>query len=129
MTGVRVGVDIGGTKMLGVRLGADGFPEAEIRVETPGDGRRAVEVVGQVIAALAPGSTGGGSAGGEPAAIGVGIPGLVDGRDVLRFSPHLPDLVGLGLAEHLLAAHPGARTWFGNDATAAGWAEHCLGAA
>ncbi len=117
-------MDIGGTKMLGVRLGPDAFPEAEMKVGTPGDGRRAVEVVGRVVAALTPSS--GGS---EPASVGVGIPGLVDSHDVLRFSPHLPDLVGLGLADHLLAEHPRARTWFGNDATAAGWAEHRLGAA
>ncbi|MGI8753427.1 MAG: ROK family protein [Acidimicrobiales bacterium] len=137
MTGARVGVDIGGTKMLGVRLGPDDLPEAELKVGTPGDGRQAVQVVGEVVAALTPSPVGGRSAGGRsagrpstgPTSIGVGIPGLVDGHDVLRFSPHLPDLVGLGLAEHLLAAHPGARTWFGNDATAAGWAEHRLGAA
>lgn len=114
-----VGVDIGGTKILGVRLGPDQLPEAQVKVETPAEGRRAVQVIGQVIAALDD----------KPAAIGVGIPGLVDDHDVLRFSPHLPDLVGLGLADHLLAEHPGARTWFGNDATAAGWAEHRLGAA
>ncbi|MDQ6784568.1 MAG: ROK family protein [Actinomycetota bacterium] len=122
--GPLIGIDIGGTKVLGVRLGPDHLPEAELKVPTPGDGRRAVEVVGRIIAELARDATGTG-----PAAIGVGVPGLVDSHDVLRFSPHLPDLVGLGLAEHLLAAHPRARTWFGNDATAAGWAEHRLGAA
>lgn len=119
LAGPIIGVDIGGTKVLGVRLGADLFPEAEVKVATPADGRRAVEVVGQVIARLAH----------EPGAVGVGVPGLVDDGDVLRFSPHLPDLVGLALAEHFLASYPRAQTWFGNDATAAGWAEHRVGAA
>ncbi|MDQ6839138.1 MAG: ROK family protein [Actinomycetota bacterium] len=129
MRGPTIGVDIGGTKILGVRLGPDHLPEAQVKVSTPGDGRRAVEVVGQVIAALAVVPAVSGADDTAPSAVGVGIPGLVDGHDVLRFSPHLPDLVGFGLSEHLLVEHAGARRWFGNDATAAGWAEHLLGAA
>jgi glucokinase len=101
-----------------VRLGADGHPEAERRAATPAAGPEVIEAVAGVVADLAP----------APAAIGVGIPGLVDPGGVLRFSPHLPGLVGVSMYAGLAAAFPGAATWFGNDATAAAWAEHDRGA-
>ncbi|MGH9054411.1 MAG: ROK family protein, partial [Acidimicrobiales bacterium] len=63
------------------------------------------------------------------AAVGVGAPALVDGAGVVRFSPHLPGLVGTELTAGLRSALPGARLWVGNDATAACWAEHDRGAA
>jgi glucokinase len=56
------------------------------------------------------------------------VPGLVGRDGILEFSPHLAGLVGVPLAEHLAAAAPGADLWVGNDATAAGWAEHRHGA-
>jgi glucokinase len=114
-----VGIDIGGTKLLGVRLGGGGVVEAEVRAATPTDGPDVVERILEVTAELA---------GTNPSAIGVGIPGLVDSDGMLRFSPHLPGLVGAPVARRLLAEHPGARLWVGNDATAAAWAEYVLGA-
>jgi glucokinase len=118
--GPVVGVDIGGTKVLAVRLGPGATVEAEVKVATPQRGDEVVERIAEVVGAVAgPGPT--------PAAIGVGIPGLVDASGVLRFSPHLPGLVGVPLAERLVSGTPGARVWVGNDATAAGWAEHLVG--
>ncbi|MHB1536269.1 MAG: ROK family protein [Acidimicrobiales bacterium] len=134
--GPVVGIDIGGTKILGVRLpedpgddGAGGSDRTgagrvdQVKVPTPPDGAgvmSALERVIQELTAHDPGS---------PAAIGVGIPGLVDREGVLRFSPHLPGLVGLPVAGALDPIWPGVALWVGNDATAAGWAEHLRGAA
>jgi glucokinase len=119
-TGPVIGVDIGGTKMLAVRLDAAGNVEAEVRVPTPADGAEVVARVGEVITVLAGAD--------HPSAIGLGVPGLVGRDDVLLFSPHLPGLVGVPLGRHLAAVAPSASLWVGNDATAAGWAEHQLGA-
>jgi glucokinase len=118
--GPTVGVDIGGTKVLGVRLGPTGTVEAELRLPTPVAGPDVVAAVARVVGELA---------GPRPGAIGVGVPGLVDGAGTLRFSPHLPGLVGLPLADELRGLWPAAAVWSGNDATAAGWAEHAVGAA
>jgi glucokinase len=119
-TGPLVGVDIGGTKMLAVRLDARGDVEAEVRVPTPFYGGEVVARLAEVISALAGAE--------DPVAIGLGVPGLVGRNGVLMFSPHLPGLVGVPLRRHLAAAAPEADLWVGNDATAAGWAEHRRGA-
>jgi glucokinase len=120
--GPVVGIDIGGTKVLAVRLGPGPSVAAEVKVATPKRGDEVVARIAEVVAAVTTPA--------EPAAaIGVGIPGLVDEEGVLRFSPHLPGLVGVPLASRLAAsAAPGAAIWVGNDATAAGWAEHLIGA-
>ncbi len=120
MTAPVVGLDIGGTKILGVRLDVAGRVEAETKVPTPRDGREVVERLVEVVASLTAV---------PPSAVGVGTPGLVDRHGVLRFSPHLPGLVGLPVAEELQRRVPVEAVWVGNDATAAGWAEHRLGAA
>ena len=62
-------------------------------------------------------------------AVGVGVPGLVDGAGIVRFAPNLHGLVGTPLRDALGEALPGWKIWVGNDATAAGWAEHERGAA
>ncbi|HET9691301.1 MAG TPA: ROK family protein [Acidimicrobiales bacterium] len=116
---MNVGVDVGGSKVLAVALDGAGVLRAEARAAStvaPGDFLHLVEtVVAQV------------TDGARPDAVGIGLPGLVDDTGTLRFSPHLPDLVGLPVGAALAAAHP--RSWVGNDATAAAWAEHRLGAA
>jgi glucokinase len=115
-----IGVDIGGTKVLAVRLDRRGQVEDEVRVPTPSDGVEVVARIGEVIAALTGDEV--------PGAVGLGVPGLVGRDGILVFSPHLPGLVGVPLGEHLAALAPGAGIWVGNDATAAGWAEHRRGA-
>jgi len=134
--GVAFGVDIGGTKVLGVALGASDRIVAEARVPTPagppegsGDGRavaRAVaDVVGQLEAALglaaAPDA-------GSPT-IGVGAPGMLDRHGNLLFSPNLPQAHGLDWHVILAEALPGRRILVENDANFAVLAEHRLGAA
>jgi glucokinase len=121
VTGPIVGVDIGGTKILAVRLGHVGTVEHETRLATPQDGDEVIERVRQVVTEVAQGES--------PSAIGVGIPCLVDRSGAVRFSPHLSGLVGLPVVQRLRDHFPLSTLWVGNDATAAGWAEHRLGAA
>ncbi|MBO0730225.1 MAG: ROK family protein [Acidimicrobiaceae bacterium] len=117
-----LGVDIGGTKLLAVRVPQSGSDvREEIRLPTPSDGRAAVRSLREAVRSLFP-------EGSAPAAIGVGIPGLVDWRGRLGFSPHRPSLVGFPLRAALEQLWPATPAWVGNDATAAVWAEHQRGA-
>ncbi len=52
----------------------------------------------------------------------------MDPTDTVRFAPNLQGVVGTSLGDRLREALPGAPIWIGNDATAACWAEHQLGA-
>ena len=56
------------------------------------------------------------------------MPGRVDQNDSVLIAPHLQGLVGASMAKDLRAMLPRTRIWVGNDATAACWAEHRLGA-
>lgn len=116
-----VGVDIGGTKLLALRLAADGRVEAgPLHVPAP---RTAEELVDAVLGAARQLSGGGG-----PTSIGVGVPGLVDRSGTLLFAPNLKGAAGAAIAPALREGAPGARVWVGNDATAAGWGEYRAGA-
>ena len=121
-----VGVDIGGTKVLGVALDCDApehGPLAEARRPTPRGAEALVAtvaaVVGDVLEQVAPSGV---------AALGVGLPGLVDHDGVLRFGPNLPGIVDLDL-EQALAINLDLPVVVDNDANCAAWAEHRLGAA
>jgi glucokinase len=124
MTSPTVGVDIGGTKCLGVVLDSHGVVIAEHRVPTPRTGVELVAAVGGLVGVLH------GMAEIPASPVGVGAPGLVDRHGALRFAPNLPGIVELSLQASLragpLAAHD---VLVGNDATCATWAESTLGAA
>jgi len=105
---LALGIDIGGTKVLGVAIDRDDRVVAEARVATPHGatdpdrgslpavGADVAEAVADVAAALRQ-SVGGSAAVGWPAGewpIGAGAPGLVDRDGVLRFSPNLPGAAG-----------------------------------
>ena len=80
--GVTYGIDIGGTKVLGVALGDTDDVVAEARVPTPTGNREVVgshvaEAVAQVVVELDAALHGAPGATGAPP-VGVGAPGMVD---------------------------------------------------
>jgi glucokinase len=114
-----VGVDVGGTKCLGVLL-IDGSVEHELRRQTV-DGAALFDVVAEMMLQLAAEATG------LAPTFGIGIAGLVDRNGVLRESPHLSLDNRANVAE-LLAAKVGTKVAVDNDATTAALAEWTLGA-
>jgi len=123
--GLRVGLDIGATKVLGAVVAAGGIVVAQAReVTVPGaDGvlATATTVLDRLAAALD---------GGLPSHVGIGIPGIVD-RDRGAVS-HAVNL-GLGsewlpLADRL-ADRTGAVVVVENDLNAATWGAHVLSGA
>ena len=134
------GIDIGGTKVLGVALGPSERVLVEARVATPiglsqGDqvGRgvavAVAEVVAEVVAQLDAALDVGSSSASAAPPIGVGVPGMLDRAGRLRFSPNLPQ--GQGVDWHALLSEPlpQRRLLIENDANLAALAEHRLGAA
>jgi len=122
------GLDLGGTKILGVVLDvdSDGGPLLEAKVPTPaGTGAicSALVEVGQDLRDRA-----GKELGAEVEAVGLGAPGLVDRTGTLRYGPNLPGVIDLDLAtvlgEGLLVP-----VTVDNDATCATWGEHERGVA
>jgi glucokinase len=127
--GVTYGVDIGGTKVLGVALGPDDAVVAETRVPTPRGKREIVgshvaQAVAQVVLDLDRALGGAGSA-----PVGVGAPGMVDRRGRLCFAPNLPQAHGVDWTELIGDRLPGRAVLIENDANFAVLAEHRLGAA
>ncbi len=110
------GIDVGGTKCLGIALSPEGEVVAEHRVPTPDD---ADELIG-TLAAIATeiGATG---------SLGVGVPGLVTTDGVLLAAPNVAGVRMLPLRDRL-ADVTGLRVLVENDNTIACLAEWRLGA-
>ena len=116
-----IGIDVGGTKVLGVAIDATGTIVAEHREPTPRGGDAVVATMVAVahrLRAQVPGVV----------ALGAGVPGLVDRSGTLRVAPNLPGVVELPVAARLLA-ETGLPTRVDNDATCALWGEHRAGVA
>ncbi|MGH9105709.1 MAG: ROK family protein [Acidimicrobiales bacterium] len=123
-TGPAVGVDIGGSKLLALLLLPTGEVEMSEKLPTPTGADDLVEAVLDVSARV--GGTAGAS---RPLPLGVGCPGMVDRTGAAHFCPHLHDVDGVDLRGRLTRRRPaGTTTVVVNDATAACWAEHRLGA-
>ena len=121
MTGpLTAGVDVGGTKCLGVLLDAKGSKLAEHRIATPRGGDALVEVLATIVRHL--------GAHAPIEAVGVGVPGLVDRAGTLRMAPNLPGVTELALGPRL-GDEIGLPVAVDNDATAAAWGEREIGAA
>ncbi|MER7702575.1 ROK family protein [Kitasatospora sp. NPDC097605] len=114
-----VGIDVGATKTAAVRLTADGEVSARARCATP---RRTADDLVAAIAGLVA------RVGGERvAAVGVGLPGMVDARTgALAFAPGL-EFARAPLRE-LIEEAVRLPVVTDNDANAAAWAEYRLGA-
>ncbi len=111
---------MGGTKVLGVALDVGHVVVGECRRATPADASGLVASLVEVVTALCQQLDG-------VAAVGVGLPGLVDRRGRLRMAPHLAGVIDLDVAGSLAAA-TGLAVGVDNDATCALVAEHRLGA-
>jgi len=133
---VTLGIDVGGTKVLGLAVDASGAVLADLRVPTPGTRgaqgpERAREqlleatatVATQLAARVGPPSHS------SPLRVGVGVPGLVDDAGVLRFAPNLPVGTGLDMASLLSERLGGSPVVVDNDATCATVGEWAYGAA
>jgi glucokinase len=120
LSGLTVGVDVGGTKVHGVVADADGVVLDEHRIPTPTGGAAVVGAMVDVVESL--------RAAHDVDALGAGVPGLVDRRGVLRFAPNLPGVVELPVGA-LLTEATGLPVRVDNDNTCALWGEHLLGAA
>jgi glucokinase len=123
-SGLLAGIDVGGTKVLGVALTADDPTAilAEARLPTPDTKIGLLDAMADVVRQL-DGQTG------EPVrAVGVGIAGLVDRTGRLRVSPNIPGRrnVDIGIELDRRLDRP---IRVDNDATCAAWGEHLAGAA
>jgi len=115
-----IGIDVGGTKCLGV-VWSDDRIVSELRVPTPKGPGAIVEALADIVERLevevGPCDT-----------VGLGVPGLITRDGVISASPNLVDVrdfaVGPMLAERL-----SRRIWVENDATCAAVAEWIAGSA
>ena len=112
-----VGIDVGGTKLVGAAVAEDGTIVARARRVSPvGDPDALVEVIATLAEEL-----------GAGAPVGIGVAGIVDRGGVLVYAPNLDVVdVPLGPALH---ERLGRRPVVLNDASAAVVAESRLGAA
>lgn len=114
-----IGLDIGGTKVLGALLADDGTIVREERQASPHTGADALVATGaSIVAALRTGN--------EP--VGVGVAGLVDTDGCVKYSPNLPNVRDTPLRD-LLARATGHPVVVDNDANAATVGEVTYGAA
>jgi fructokinase len=95
---MRIGIDVGGTKIEGIALALSGVELRRVRITAPRDDyRQTVAAIGSVITDLEAGTGGRGS-------IGIGIPGVVSPATGLVKNANSTWLNGRPLAEDLQAA-------------------------
>src|SRR6202795_3135694 len=90
-----IGLDIGGTKVLGVLLADDGTVLREERLASPHTGLDALVATGAAMVAQLDAAD---------APIGVGAAGLVDREGVVRYAPNLPNVREAPLRDALAQA-------------------------
>jgi glucokinase len=115
----HVGVDVGGTKVLGVAVDDQGAIRREVRRTTPAGGPAILAAVAEVATDLAEG---------DDVTVGVGIAGLVERRGVLLAAPNLALTEAIDVRRGLRHAL-GRDVAVDNDATCATYAEWRVGAA
>lgn len=117
-----IGIDVGGTKILGVVVDRDDPTEvlALDRMDTPSESGAVLDAVEKMTGRLGQAQ--------RIDAVGLGIAGLVDRDGVLHVGPHLPTFLGKPLRAEV-ATRLGLPVSVDNDATCAAWGEHRAGAA
>ena len=124
MTGMSaghvIGVDLGGTKLLAGVVGADLVVRHRAVRPTPAEG--AIELLAEVVSELAD------AADGDVAAVGIGMPSLVDSaRNEVVWTNHLA--LAMTPVRDLISERLGLPVAIDNDGNAALLAEHRFGAA
>lgn len=122
----RIGIDVGGTKCLGVVCRGE---DILVRVErpTPIGTRALIDTIVALVHDLEQRSRTLVPPGTELPPVGIGLPGLVTRSGVLRAAPNLVDVVELE-AKRVLEERMGRTVWLDNDATCALVAEWLVGA-
>ena len=115
--GRRLGIDVGGTKCLGVILDEGGHVIEEQRRPTPKGPDAIIDTLAELAQAM-----------GEWDSIGIGVPGLVTREGTLRAAPNLVDIHNFAVGA-LLSERLGAEVHVDNDGTCATAAEWKTGAA
>ncbi|HEX4821819.1 MAG TPA: ROK family protein [Acidimicrobiales bacterium] len=119
---VAVGVDVGGTKILGIAVEDSGRRVGvEVRRPTPHGASALLDTIVGVIAEVR-------TSAGEIDAVGLGIPGLVTRAGRLAVGPNLPGITDIAFRDEL-HARLNRPVEVDNDATCATWAEVKVGAA
>ena len=118
-SGVRVGIDVGGTKALGVALDRSGAIAQQVQRPTP-RGAESLDPLVDTLVDLADEL-------GVDGSLGVGVPGLVTRDGVLRAAPNLDGVADFAVAT-LVGERLGHPVSVDNDATCATVAEWQLGA-
>ncbi len=116
-TGRRLGIDVGGTKCLGVILDDAGEVIEEQRRPTPKGPEAIIATLAELARAMGPWDS-----------IGIGVPGLVTRTGVLRAAPNLVDINNFEVGA-LLSAELATTVHVDNDGTCAAAAEWKTGAA
>ena len=118
-----IGIDVGGTKCLGVVVDESGTIIREIRVLTP-DASQLIDTLCDLVLELSSS---------EVSGIGIGLPGLVRSDGVFCTSPHIKGIDNLHVVDAIYAkiGHNigSTKLCIDNDATAAAFAEWKIGAA
>ena len=120
-----IGIDVGGTKCLGVVTDAQGNVTRELRLATP-HGSQLVDTLCDMVRQLLSQ---------DVVAVGVGLPGLIQRDGVVRVLPHISAVENVNLVQLMHSQLGDAfgindlRIEIDNDATTAALAEWKLGAA
>jgi glucokinase len=140
---VTIGIDVGGTKILGLVVDGAGAVLAEAKASTPrlappgspgGPGGDAVIetvalVAERLLDALDALDADADVTSDGVSAVGVGVPGMVDDAGMLRFAPNLPGGEGLDVRGRLTERLGSRQVVVDNDATCAVMGEWIYGAA
>jgi glucokinase len=118
--GLAIGVDVGGTKLAGGLVAADGGILDRVRRRTPDEPDALVAEITDAVTEIESRH----GLGGLP--VGVGIAGIVDSSDVVRWAPNLP-LVDRPIGDEL-TKRLDRRVTVDNDANVAAWGEFHVGA-
>lgn len=118
---MRIGIDLGGTKIEGIALGAGGVELARLRVATPRDYEQSVEAIARLVEELE-------RITGERGTVGIGIPGAVVPETGLVKNANSTHLIGHPLGQDL-GRRLGREVRLKNDANCFAISEAADGAA